>query len=422
MTRLRSFGPLLMAALLLAAGCASSDPGGVGVGGGGDNRDVPAQAVNDALTALEEFLNAKLSPQMTVDWRFPLTLSRGVRQVWLTPSEVIVEDARRIINGIDRTSGKSGFQFQLDFRNDAPDRVLAWPPARTESLIHMICSDGTFFTIDRFGNLEYNSILDFEASGPPTGTDQFLLVGSQTRFFYAWDAANRRYEKRSRLAEIAKAAPVVHKNRVYIASNDGGVYSLSLEPRDFFDTVWEKKSFGEVASPLCVNGEANHLYVATQNSGVVNCYSLLNGEIEWSVSTECSISADMLVDTSYSKDRMYVITEGSENQEINGLWCIRTVDPEKRDQGTKLWVFKGANKILALGKNHMYVRSGSPGAYKIALVRTADGTLEREFAVDPRFDLWLTNPHGPQIVLGSNWLHAESGGRVGLFFSVAEPQ
>lgn len=380
---------------------------------------IPPEEWKRVLVDLEDHLNQHLSPQMTVSWRVPLDKAQGIRAAWLLDSELVIENRRRELWSIQRKPGNIAWSFSLDPNNDSPDRYVIRRPARSDSYIHIVCSDGVVYTVDEFGNLEYQCQLDFEPSSDPTGTDQHLLIGADTgRFFYAWDVFNNRYDKRRRLDEICGSRPVSTNQRLYFADNSGNVHALSLDRADFFERVWSKSSFSEVESPLVLNKEAAQLYVATKPDGVVTCYSTHSGAILWSRPTECEISEELVADTRYYKDRVYAITENNrDDPSKNGLWAIKSLDPAAGKEGDVLWTFPGANKILALGKEHIYVRTGAPGSYKIAIVRTSDGTKEREFAVKSEFDQWFTNPFGPQIIIGANYKNS-----VGLFLSVTEPE
>lgn len=432
MTMLRLGYAMLLLSGLLWSGCNSTDPvidqGGSNAnqGGGGDSvNDIPVAELRKVMTELEQHFNTGLNPHVQVNWR-SYYANRGwiVGNVWLNEHELIFEDGRQVVTWLPRVSGRAqeGGFADLDQARATPQRRIATRPARSANYIHVVCNDGVYMVLDAFGNREYQNSLAFAPQCEPAATDNHLLIGGTDRFFYGFDIRNNRYDRRARLDEVAQARPIVAgTNRLFFADNSGGIHCLSLDPSDFFKPVWTKKVIGKVVAPLAANTMlANpQLYVASRDDGVVFGYSTLNGEIEWHCSTEGEITEEMVPDLRYSKDRLYTIVERSNKKGNNGLWCILADDSADKsgDLGAKLWIFPGANKILALGKNHIYVRTGKPGAYKIAVVRTSDGSLESELTVDPRVDIWLTNPYGPALILGAFYRKDTL-----MFFSVTEPE
>lgn len=413
---------LLISVLVISQSCESGptvDSSGNPLTG---NVDSDADLIK-GQTEIEDHINQGLGPFLAVSWRYKLN-NRGMVQAWLNRKEVIYEDGGQVVRWIDRVSGKSpgnsGYGDLTPNRNRGEDRInrsVKLRPARSENYIHVICNDGTYLRYDSYGNLEGIARVSFGAQNEPAAIDSHVLVAGTDRFFYAWDPDTNTYEERIRLDFAPENRAVVAGTSRVFFSNEDSVRCLSLDRSGFFSEIWARKSFGKVKAPLVVNSALDQLYVATENDGVVTCYSTLNGEYEWDCSTECEIRQGLVVDNRYLKDRLYVITENGLKE--NGLWCIRTDDSAAKggNEGAKLWVFEGANKILALGAKHIYVRTGEEGAYKIAVVRTSDGKLEKTYNVHPKVTYFFTNQWGPEVILGTNF-----NGRTPMFWAATESE
>ncbi len=392
------------------------EPDGVGSG----SHRSPEHVVPRALSALENDLNSALTPQLAVDWRHALLLSRGVRATWLTPHEVVVEDARRIVNGIDRATGRTGFLFQLDYRNDAPDRALAWPPARSESYLHLVCNDRLLFTIDRFGNLEHTSTLDAAPTSPPAGTDRYVLAGTPSNALCAWDVVRGQSAKQVECGSPVSSQPLIHGDRVYVVTDAGRVSALSLDPARLLEPLWVRaeprppNAVAPGAVRMAIDARAEQLYVVSRTPNAVDCLALRDGAVRWSQALSAAITGELMVGAQHGTDRLYAVVQNAHGSSVQ---CVSTGARSERAAGRVQWTFVGANLILALGPHHLYVRTGQPGTYRIAILQVSNGTPISDAPVDPRLDIWLANPHAHQLIVGSNYLDEDSGGRVGLYFS-----
>ncbi len=244
-------------------------------------------------------------------------------------------------------------------------------------------------------NLEDQMQLGFVPASDPSANDSHLFIGTYKRFFYGYDWITRQYQNRKRLEGPASARSITSDGRVYFAANDPGAFkmvALSTDPSNFFSQIWSRRIYDEITAPLALHPEASNLYAASEN-GTLFTLSKHSGEVLWSVETGGRISQQPIG----NKDRVYVVCDDGEKP---GVWCIQAVSTDGTEM-TELWRYEEGQQILAIGKEHLYVRVQVDGGNAISVVRAKDGSVAATLPLNPRFSFFLTNTHGPQIILGT---------------------
>jgi len=374
---------LMMLSSILLTGCNAGPSGNV----------VSDKERKKTATGLRQSIK-KWAPHLTLGWEVPLQSGSKIRGIWVNQEDVLVETDRHRLWQIKRKSGDMQYHATLRIGSSRETFQIEQAPARSKNKLYLL-GKGYLFIYDEFMNLEAQTVLKFAPASDPSATDEHLFIGTYERFFYGYNWSRSTYDDRKRLAGPSKARPVNSEGRVYFAANDPDhfkIVALSTDPSNFFKNIWTRQIYDTVLAPLALHPHAGNLYAGSEN-GTLFVLSKHSGEVLWSAETGGEIKQAPIG----RADRVYVIAEDGEKQ---GLHCIKAISSEG-DESKELWRYSAGKQILAIGKKHLYVRIDSGGGNAIAVVRAKDGSVVATLPIDARFSYFLTNTHGPQIILGT---------------------
>jgi len=232
----------------------------------------------------------------------------------------------------------------------------------------------------RKGRVKWQQKLGKTISVKPIVYKNYLIIATNDGNLIMVNKNGRRIWKAD-LKRRIEATPLVYGNRIYIATSNGDFYSLKTGSGQI---VWKKKIHGSLlfgAKPVVVG---NNLYVAT-SFGRVYSFTLA-GKETWHMDIENGIYSSPAV----SKGTVYV---GAEDQNI---YALKTKD------GSIKWTFKTDSRIVSSAPvvkgNTLYAGCYSGSFFA---VNTATGKMKwRVKTGDSIFSTPLVK--GNRVFIGSN--------------------
>ncbi len=298
------------------------------------------------------------------------------------------------------------FEFEISGPIQQPPTVYQYPQGAGASANEVFFSQlDTVYCIDlRYGDLLWKQKLEFPISTRIVADELGIFVGSDNGRVYGVRKKSSIEDWTYLTGGGVKAAPAVSTPSVYVASTDGHVYKLAGRTGWVHGASWKFKTGARVVADPAVF--SRWVFVGSTDYKLYALESA-DGAVAWTFQAEAPIEDSPLVLSHKSnQDYVYCIaTERLASSEKRTLFAIRVAN------GEQIWRMTGVRKVVAMGKNNLYVINDSKSTSDRSLVALDIQTGQERFRLPiGSFDFIPVNvADGSQRERGRIYLIAEDG-------------
>ncbi len=284
-------------------------------------------------------------------------VDRGVHAVDLLGDGLFIaskakEAAKGHLKMVLRANGNTRWYFEIDEPLRLGPSIYQYPQGVSGKPNEVYFSQlDTVYCVDlRYGDLLWKHEVEFPISTRVVADDLGYFVGSDNGRAYGLRKSSKVDDWTYRTVNSVKASLLVDGPNVYVASTDGIVYRLAGRTGWVHGASWKVPTGARiVADPVAFS----RWVIVGSTDYKLYCLESIDGSTFWTFPAEAPIE-DVPVVYSYRPNQDFV-------------YCIavdRTARGEKRTlfsvklgTGEEAWRTQGVRKVVAMGKNHLYVLS-----------------------------------------------------------------
>lgn len=384
----RQFGSSLLGfcslALLGLVGCSSSQSVGVGQPEGVASvaRGAHPRVAQDVLAAngLEDVYNP------------PRDVDAGVHSVELAGDALLIssmpaKSTKGNLHLLNRADLHTRWYFETTEALKLGPTTYTYPAGSSAPANEVYFSQlDTVYCVDlKYGDLLWRQKLDFPISTRVFADDRSIFVGSDNGRVYGLRKNSKIEAWTHRTGGGLKAAPAADATSVYFGSTDGQLYKFSGVTGWVHGSSW---SFATGARIIADPVIFSRWVLVGSTDYKLYCLEATDGTVQWAFQTEAPIEeAPVVYSHKPNQEVAYVVsTARSGGKETRTLFSIKMSD------GQPMWQARGMRKVVALGKNNLYVLNDAARAADRAVIALDLATGQEKFRIGVAgFDFVPTN-------------------------------
>ena len=383
----RKFGWLFRASLLAMVGCSYSPDASVSApesGSAAPSARVSRPRVSGAALAANGLEEVWYNPPGDVD--------QGVHSADLLGDSLFIcsmpnGGSKGNLKKLLRSNLNTKWYFEINEPIKQTPTVYQYPQGTGAAANEVFFSQlDTIYCVDlRYGDLLWRQKLDFPISTRILADDLSIFVGSDNGRAYGVRKNSKVEDWTYLTGSSMRASPAVNAPNVYFASTDGYVYKLAGRTGWVHGSSWKFKTGARVVADPAVF--SRWVFVGSTDYKLYALESA-DGTVAWTFQAEAPIE-DSPVVYSHKNNQDYVYCVATER--VGGAEK-KTLFSTRVSNGEQAWRAAGIRKVVAMGKNSLYVINDSKNASDRSIVALDIQTGQERFRFSiAGFDFVPTN-------------------------------